>query len=127
MKKVYYAHSMHLYNTPQEKRDIELLEKLGFEVLNPNNRNSIIEYEEWLKKNKISDLGKMEWFEYLVNDCDCVAYRSYVDLKIPSGVLFEVEYAMKINLPVFELPTITESRRMSIKETREYSSYNGQR
>lgn len=36
MKKVYYAHSLHLYNTPQEKRDIELLEKLGFEVLNPN-------------------------------------------------------------------------------------------
>ena len=32
---VYYAHCQAIYGTPQEDRDIALLEKLGFEVVNP--------------------------------------------------------------------------------------------
>ena len=33
---VYYAHPMAIYGTPQEDRDIETLENLGFTVVNPN-------------------------------------------------------------------------------------------
>ena len=30
--KIYYARPVNLYNSGQDKRDIELMEKLGFEV-----------------------------------------------------------------------------------------------
>lgn len=125
MKKIYYAHSIHLYNTKQEQRDIELLEKLGFEVLNPNTRQNQIDYLEWLKSNDIKDSDKMSWFKNLVNQCNILAYRSHYDLRIPSGVLYELEYALSLNLPVFEIPTITDNRKMSVQETKDYLKYNG--
>jgi hypothetical protein len=34
--RAYYAHCMAIYNTVQEDRDVSLLTKLGFEVVNPN-------------------------------------------------------------------------------------------
>lgn len=34
--KIYYAHCQAIYGTVQEKRDIELLQRLGFEVVNPS-------------------------------------------------------------------------------------------
>jgi hypothetical protein len=36
MRTVYYAHCLHLYGTPQERRDVLTLEALGFKVVNPN-------------------------------------------------------------------------------------------
>lgn len=34
--RLYYAHCIAIYSTPQEDRDIETLEELGFTVVNPN-------------------------------------------------------------------------------------------
>lgn len=122
--KVYYAHSMHLYNTPQEKRDIELLEKLNFEVLNPNTPETQQKIDE-LKANHISDY--MSYFKGLIDSCDCFAFRSHVDGKIPSGVVYELEYALSKDKPTFELPSILLSRFLNTEDTRRYLAYNGQR
>lgn len=125
---VYYAHSMHLYNTFQEKRDLELLHSLGFEVLNPNSDKNQKGYEQY--KNHKSGrflIDPMGYFTDLVDKCDVTAFRSHVDLKIPSGVMYEVDHAIKIGKPVFELPTLTKSRKLTLEETREYLNYNGQR
>ena len=35
MTKAYYAHCLSIFNTPQERRDVAVLETLGFEVYNP--------------------------------------------------------------------------------------------
>lgn len=120
MKKVYYAHSMHLYNTLQEKKDIDFLESLGYEVVNPNCKVFERQYRSWLIENNIQDKDKMKWFESIVKPCDVLAYRSHTNLRIPSGVLYEIDYAFRNGILVFEIPTIIESRRMTLKETRQY-------
>ena len=71
--------------------------------------------------------GVMDLFKKYIDSCDILAYRSHVDLRIPSGVMFEVDYAIEINKPVFELPTLTTQRRMTYEETIEYLKYNGQK
>lgn len=125
--KVYYAHSMHLYGTPQEQRDVELLESMGFTVVNPNNPKVQKDVEVFKLTQSPGTGNVMNLFKKLIETCDILAYRSHVDLRIPSGVMFEVDYAIEINKPVFELPTLTTQRRMTYEETIEYLKYNGQR
>lgn len=122
--KVYYAHSMHLYNTVQEKRDIELLEQLGYEVVNPNSQKTSDDILK-LKNDKIENY--MDYFRKLILECDVLAYRAHVDLKIPAGVWKEIGYAKEASKLIFELPTILRSRELSVEETRDYLQYNGQR
>lgn len=123
--KIYYAHSLNLYGTPQEKRDVETLERLGFEVLNPNTPETQKAYDQSVK-----DAGgekTMTYFEYLVDQCGAIAYRPFIDLKIGSGVWYEVNYGLGKGLPIFELPTITKDRILDLEETRNYLHLVGQR
>jgi len=124
-KKIYYAHSMHIYNTPQELRDIELLTKMGYEVINPNKSKTQAEYDDYVMINGKND--SMKYFEYLIDKCDLLAYRSHVDLKIPSGVGYEIKYAIEKEKLIFELPTLVSERFLSLDDTRAYLRYNGQR
>ena len=115
--KVYYARPISLYNTPQDRRDIELMEKLGFEVVNPNK-------EELSKRYKAEG---MDMFMPIVSECDCVAFRSFPDLKISAGVYKEIQKAIELGKLVIELPTLTETRELSVTATRQYLAYLGQR
>lgn len=115
--KCYYAHGVNLYGTPQEKRDIVTLEKLGFEVYNPN-RPEIQE--------KYKDL-KMAMFEAIVKGQDIIAFRSYPDGSIPSGVHKEIRWALEAGMPVIELPNGLIRRGMSLEDTREYLHDCGER
>lgn len=123
--KVYYAHSMHLYGKPQEKRDIELLQKLGFEVINPSEKE-YCDQCAYLKANGHGDTI-MEYFKEIIDSCDVVAFRSHPDGKIPSGVGVEVKHAINTKKPVFELPTLINSRFMELGETRQYLELLGER
>jgi hypothetical protein len=113
--KVYYAHCMAIYNTPQEARDVQELTKLGFEILNPNHEK----YE-----NAYKDKG-MKVFEEAVFSCDALAFRSLPDGRIPAGIYKEIEYAKDASIPVFELPSGTKSREMTVDVTREYLRESG--
>jgi hypothetical protein len=134
-KKIYYAHSMSLYNTPQEKRDIELLENLGFEVVNPSSKELEKEVRniklcgEGLRKTKdeISRTIMDFFFKEVIPECDALAYRSFIDLKIGAGVSGEIKCAEKLGLPIIELPTITSARALDIEETRTYLKLLGER
>lgn len=74
--KVYYAHSISIYNTPQEQRDIDLLKSIGFDVVNPNQEI----HDKGYKKRG------MQYFVDLVNECDLIAFRSHPDGSIPAGI-----------------------------------------
>lgn len=113
-KKVYYARPISQYGNLQDQRDIALLIAMGFEVINPNK----IELEQRYKKEG------MAVFIEAVNDSDLVAFRSFLDGKISAGVYKEITETDK---PVIELPTITQSRVLSVDETREYLSLLGAR
>lgn len=117
MKRVYYARPINLYNTAQDKRDIETLSTLGFDVVNPNK-------EELQERYKVEG---MDVFLVAVSDCDALAYRSFPDMKISAGVVKEVKHAMTLNIPVFELPTLTSDRLLSVDDTREYLRLLGHR
>jgi adenylate cyclase class IV len=108
--KIYYARPINLYNSAQDQRDIELMQRLGFEVLNPN-------------KEKLQERYKtegMDVFLQAVTDCDALAFRSFPDLSISAGVKKEIDKVIELNKPVIELPIITSNRVLSVEDTREY-------
>ena len=122
--KIYYAHSMHLYNTKQEARDVEMLQKLGFEVLNPNSPEIQAEVQRRVAEGKDE---YMMYFDELIGECDALAYRSLVDGSIPSGVGKEIKFAAVQEKPYFELPTLPSTRFLSLEDTRLFLQLNGQR
>lgn len=108
--KIYYARPINLYNSPQDGRDIELMQQLGFEVLNPNKAEL---------KERYKTEG-MDVFLQAVTDCDALAFRSFPDLSISAGVKKEIDRAIELGKPIIELPTITVKRVLSVDDTREY-------
>lgn len=114
---VYYAHVMALYDTPQEKRDVQLLQRLGFDVLNPNRPA----HAAGAKREG------MEYFKGLVLKCDVLAFRALPDGSISSGVAMEIKWAQEADMPVFELPGSVSRRCLTVEQTREYLTEVGQR
>ena len=127
--KVYYAHCQAIYHTPQEQRDINLLQQLGLIVLNPSEDT----YSRKVKEIKEGhpDCGRservMRYFYDLVDECDVLAFRALPDGRIPAGVVGEIEQARKGNKAIIELPSGMLSRAMSVEQTREYLAEVGQR
>ena len=131
MKRVYYAHSMHLYGKPQEYRDINTLFDLGFEVVNPSDQLHKDKCDE-IRQEYPDDYDKgseeiMKYFMEVVDSCDGVAFRAHIDGKIPSGVGKEVKRAIETHKPIIELPTLYNSKFMEKGETRQYLNYLGER
>ena len=119
---VYYAHCQAIYGTPQEDRDINLLQRMGHLVVNPANFDQKRIQEV---KDKTGDV--MSYFCDRVLQCDALAFRALPDGRIPAGVGVEITAARVANMPVFELPSGVRSRTMNMPETREYLEEVGQR
>lgn len=121
-KKIYFAHSISDYNTKAEKRALEMLELLGFEVINPNNEAFEKKYKKLKKKVGFRKAFK-ETFLDVISNCDAVAFMPVIfkdRLRITSGVVLEVEHALKWNKPVIQIPIVFKPRRMTKEETFEY-------
>lgn len=118
---VYYAHCMALYDSAQERRDVALLERLGFEVLNPNQAKHQKGAQDAKAKKPLDPKASMMYFKPLVDMCDLLAFRALPgDLAIPAGVALEIEWALNGSKPVIELPGSIQRRAISREETREY-------
>lgn len=111
---VYYAHAMSLYGTIQEKRDLETLQALGFEVLNPNSPEHQAHTD-------------MPYYLSLVAQCGALAFRAMPDGSITAGVSQEIGQALSLLCPVFELPSGIIRRTLTIPETKEVLRELGQR
>lgn len=121
--KIYYAHSMHLYGTPQEARDIATLEGIGSEVLNPNSPEISKKLKKWIEGGK----NVMNFFDQYIKTCDLIAFRAYPDGTIGSGVAYEVKKAGEFGIPVIELPNLLESRYRSYEDTKVMLQLLGER
>lgn len=108
--KIYYAHCIALYGTPQEERDVATLKSLGFEVINPN----APEHDAGYKSEG------MPYFYAIVTECDALAFRANPDGAVPAGVAKEVGWAQAAGHPVIELPGGVIRRTLDVDETREY-------
>lgn len=116
--RVYYAHCKALYGTPQEARDIAMLESIGLDVLNPSEP----QYDDGWKHQG------MDYAEELVLSCDVFAFRALPQgWDIPAGVYTEIGIAREHGLPVIELPTAVLSRGLDLAQTREYLREAGER
>lgn len=116
-KTVYYAHSLSLYDTPQEDKDERVLQDLGFDVLNPNAPGITEKYNE----------QGMSLFWNLIERCDALAFRAHTDGKVPAGVSKEISFARVLCVPFFELPTQVGERTLTVQRTREYLRETGVR
>lgn len=122
-QKVYYAHFMGIYNTPQEERDIKTLENLGLEVFNPNIPEVQTECKtEFLNVKTDEEYNKAfaKVFFTKIAQCEVFAFRSIPDGRIPGGVAKELKEAQRLNKIIIELPCGTYARSMSKEDTREY-------
>lgn len=116
-RKIFYAHTKALYNTPQEDRDIGILQSLGFDVLNPNSEYHEEQYE----------IKGMAYSGELINQCVAIAFRSLPDGSIPAGVATEIEMANRQGKAVIELPSYFFRNILSVEETRQYLKETGER
>jgi hypothetical protein len=115
--RAYYAHCKVIYGTPQEARDIALLQSLGFEVVNPADK----QYEQaWAEQG-------MALKEKFADECDLIIFRSLPDLRIPAGVAKEIEAFKVRSKAVLELPSGLSCRAITVEQTREYLAEVGQR
>ena len=108
--RIYYAHSISTYGTPQEARDVETLETLGFEVCNPNAPEHDAGYQR----------DGMAHFDGVLAECDALAFRAHGDGSIPAGVAYEIAKMRERGAPVIELPTAVLRRALTVEQTREY-------
>ena len=115
--KIYYAHSVSLYNTRQELRDIEILERLGFEVFNPNQPACDAGYQA----------EGMKYFDRVLDECDALAFRANPGGSINAGVVKEINYMITQGAPVIELPTLVGRQNLSVEDTRTYLKEVGHR
>lgn len=117
MKKIYFARPINLYKTPQDQRDIQTLELLGFEIVNPDKEELSMRYQK----------EGMNVFLQAVADCQALAFRSTTNMGITAGVVAEIQKAQELGLPVFELPTLFSNRFLSVEDTRLYLQLSGHR
>ena len=144
MLKAYYAHCLALYHTPQEDRDIELLENCGFIVINPSSADIEAQCKAieaaWhsplrsIDKRFTNITSRGEAVMELVfrplltpTAVDVVVFRSLPDGRIPAGVAKEITWAEEVGIPILELPSNRSSRLMTVEQTREYLKEIGQR
>lgn len=116
--KVYYARPISLYNTKQEERDLAMMDAIGdWVIVNPNK-------EELQERYKTEG---MDVFLSAITDCDGLVFRAFQDGKISAGVKKEIDKAVELGKFVFELPTVTSPRILSVDDTREYLKLLGHR
>ncbi len=125
-KKVYYAHFMGIYGTPQENRDVETLEKLNLSVFNPNSKEISNRFEKEIKMHGYEVAFDLVFLSE-VRDADVFAFRALPDGRIPGGVAWELREAQKLGKIIIELPCGTHARSMGRDDTREYLRDIGQR
>lgn len=107
IKLAYYAHPIMWYGTAEEAQDIATIETMGFECVNPSDA----EYQE----SNGRDMGR--WVALAIS-CDVCFFRSCADGQITAGVFRELTACLDAGIPVVELPSGAEDRKLSVDETR---------
>jgi hypothetical protein len=117
---------MGTYDTPVEKRDVALLESLGFKVTNPNTKEVAVAFTEY-RNNILPENSYMKFFEDMAAAHDVLAFRGLPDGTIPAGVAKEIAAAKSAGKIVIEIPCGLTRRTLGLEATREYLMDMGER
>jgi hypothetical protein len=116
--KAYYAHCESTYGTPQEDHDVDMMGRVGINVMNPNSP----EYQEQIQMLK--DYGRESeipgFLLSLVDKCDSVIFRALPDGSISADVHQQILHAQDSNKTVLEMPTLEGRKVLTEQETRDY-------
>jgi len=112
--RIYHAHAKCTYGTPTEEREQAIIRKTfpQHEIVDPG-------LEE---DNEEKLFGGMDYCLKLVKSCDALAF-SRINGEVTSGVGKEVEYALSLGTPVYELAgdsmsqVLAPPKYLSIEET----------
>lgn len=99
--KLYYAHCMSWYGTPEEAADIKYIESQGYEVVNPNTE----EFQEQVEWAKNEGYPVMQVFaDYIKDRADGLVYRPLIfNGFVTAGVAREVLEALIWHKPVWQV------------------------
>lgn len=106
---IYYAHPISLYDSEQEQKDINTIERLFpyCTIFNPNNTTSETMYKQ----------QGMQYFKDVVSKCDLLIFRALPFGYITAGVWTEINCAKSNRVPVLELPSLF-GREMNVNDTK---------
>jgi len=127
--RVFYSHSKMKYGTDDEKAEKEQIRNMfsDFGIVSPkfykgNHEKMIDEMDKLYKHNDGKRIEEMEFYKMIVGSCQMLVYSKWED-EIPSGVAIEINHAIDIGIPVFELigdefiPQKVHVQGLSHKET----------
>lgn len=107
--RVFYSHSMMNYGTDEEKKEKELIQTAfdDFGIVSPkfydgSNKRMNIDMDRLYEFNNGTQVQEMEFYKMIVSSCQMLVYIKW-EGHIPSGVEIEVNHALDIGIPVFEL------------------------
>jgi hypothetical protein len=115
---IYYAHTMLSYDSTIEAADVELLQRLGFQVINPGENHHQERLNTYI--DAFGEQRQMGYFMRLIEECDALAFRALSDGTILSGIAKEIEKAQEMGIPVIELPCRIRQRSLDYPETKEF-------
>ena len=116
MRSAYYARPMCLYGTPEEMRDMMIMNQLGYAPIPFT--------DEMQRRAKVEGMGP---FLEMVAQSEALFFRAFPCGKIGAGVWAEIREAEKFRIPVLELPRIDPGRELSVENTRWYLARLGER
>jgi len=107
--RVFYSHSMMVYGTDDEQVEKELIreEFSDFAIVSPKFYEGDVEkmqedMDRLLVGNDGKNVEEMEFYKMIVSSCQMLVYSEWKN-EVPSGVAIEVNHAIDIGIPVFEL------------------------
>jgi hypothetical protein len=107
--RVFYSHSMMVYDTDDEQIEKELIRNTfsDFGIVSPkfyegDNEKMEDDMDKLFEGNDGKKVEEMEFYKKIVSSCQMLVYSKWKN-ETASGVAIEVNHAIDIGIPVFEL------------------------
>ena len=107
--RIFYSHSMMVYGTDDEQVEKELIRNKfsDFGIVSPkfyegDNKKMEKDMDKLFEGNDGKKVEEMEFYKMIVGSCQMLVYSKWKN-EIPIGVAIEVNHAIDIGIPVFEL------------------------
>lgn len=133
--KLYFAHPISSYGTPQERRLVDFLTAVGHEVINPNapeHQAHAARIRAASSDPKNAGREVMAYFIALARRCDMCAVLPFPDGKIGAGIVAEAASFLERGAGVYEVGDkdggfqvcamrgLDPKRCLNVEETRKY-------
>lgn len=131
--KTYFAHPISNYDTREELHIIAALQRAGYEVVNPSDKQHQDRVEEIQAQHANRNDGArmvMEYFVDICRACEACVFQSFPDGSLGAGVVKEIQSFLDAGKPVqqviadgksfrlIDVTDLTPYEKLSVGETR---------